>query len=59
MHVHDDVAKTQFQWHFIPPSSPHCGGLWKAGVKPLKYLWKKIVGKALLTLRNVILRLYK
>ena len=35
--VHDYATKTQFQWHFIPPNSPHFGGLWEAGVKPLKY----------------------
>jgi len=50
--VHDYAAKTQFQWHFIPPNSPHFGGLLEAGVKSLKYHWKRnvgIVGKALLT----------
>jgi hypothetical protein len=25
--VHSYAAKTQFQWHFIPPNSPHFGGL--------------------------------
>jgi hypothetical protein len=48
-HVHDYAAKTQFQWHFIPPNSPHFGGLWGAGVKSLKYHSKRIVSKALLT----------
>jgi hypothetical protein len=48
-HVHDYAAKTQFQWHFIPPKSPHFGGLWEAGVKSLKYHWKMIVSKAVLT----------
>jgi hypothetical protein len=47
--VHNYAAKTQFHWHFIPPNSPHFGGLWEAGVKSLKYHWKRIVGKALLT----------
>jgi hypothetical protein len=47
--VHDYAAKTQFQWHFIPPNSPHFGGLWEAGIKSLKYHWKRIVGKVLLT----------
>jgi len=35
--VHNCAAKTQFQWHFIPPNTPHFGGLWEAGVKCLKY----------------------
>ena len=47
--MHDNVAKTQFQWHSILPSSSHWGGLWKAGIEPLKYLWERIVGEALLT----------
>ena len=47
--VHNYAAKTQFQWHFIPPNSPHFGGLWEAGFKSLRYHWKRIVGKALFT----------
>jgi len=47
--VHNYAEKTQFQWHFIPPNSPHFGGMWEAGVKSLKYHWKRTVGKALLT----------
>jgi hypothetical protein len=46
--VYDYAAKTQFQWHFIPPYSPHFGGLWEAGVKSLKHNWKRIVSRALL-----------
>ena len=47
--VHNYAANMQFQWHFIPPNSPHFGGLWEAGVKSLKYHWKGIVGKIVLT----------
>ena len=57
--VHSYTAKTPFQWHFIPLNSPHFGGLCEAGVKSLKCHWKKIVGKALLTLKNLALWLQK
>jgi hypothetical protein len=33
MQERDYAAKTQFKWHFIPPNSPHFGGLWEASVK--------------------------
>ena len=42
------MQQTQFQWHFVPWISPHFGGLWEAGVKSLKYQWKRIVSKSLL-----------
>jgi len=47
--VRSYAAKTQFQWHFIPPYSPHFRGLWEVGIRTLKYHWKRIVGKAFLT----------
>ena len=47
--VYNYATKTQLNWDFIPPNSPHFGGLWKAGVKSLKNHWKRIAGKALLT----------
>lgn len=32
----DKFTEDNVRWHFIPPGSPHFGGLWEAGVKSVK-----------------------
>lgn len=33
-------------WHFIPPRSPHIGGIWEAGMKSVKFHLKRTIGNA-------------
>ncbi|UYV73292.1 hypothetical protein LAZ67_10002541 [Cordylochernes scorpioides] len=54
--IHSDNA-TNFvegiQWKFIPPSAPHFGGLWEAGVKSMKYHLRRTMGSALLNFEEL------
>jgi len=37
------------KWHFIPPSAPHFGGFWEAGLKAMKYHLKRVLGSRTLS----------
>ncbi|GFU45635.1 integrase catalytic domain-containing protein [Trichonephila clavipes] len=47
--IMDFLSKEQIKWNFDPPSAPHFGGLWEAGVKSLKYHLKRVIGNSILS----------
>ena len=43
------ASEQGIQWHFIPPSAPHMGGLWESAVKSAKLHLRRIIQEALLS----------
>ncbi|XP_055840650.1 uncharacterized protein LOC129908278 [Episyrphus balteatus] len=55
----DHLSKDQITWKFIPPASPHFGGLWEAGVKSVKTHLKRVIGDQRLTYEEMYTLLAK
>lgn len=47
--IQKQTANDGVEWRFIPPRSPHFGGLWEASVKSMKNLIGRVLGESHLT----------
>ncbi|CAK9816429.1 hypothetical protein ANTPLA_LOCUS8963 [Anthophora plagiata] len=51
--IQNILAQEQIQWRFIPPYSPHFGGLWEGAVKSVKHHLKRVIGEQRLTFEEL------
>jgi hypothetical protein len=48
-HIANLLANDGTTWKFNPPSAPHFGGKWEAGVKSVKFHLRRVIGETSLT----------
>ncbi|GFX28392.1 integrase catalytic domain-containing protein [Trichonephila clavipes] len=47
------LSKSSIDWHFIPPSSPHFGGIWESGIRSVKFHLKRVLGETIFTFEEL------
>lgn len=52
--ISDFLSNQGIEWKFIPPLSPHWGGLWEAGIKSTKFHLKRVIGNLTLSFEEMI-----
>ncbi|XP_043467543.1 uncharacterized protein LOC122501846 [Leptopilina heterotoma] len=51
--IAESLANQEITWSFIPPHSPHFGGIWEAGIKSVKYNLRRVIGETRLTFEEM------
>ncbi|XP_065361884.1 uncharacterized protein LOC135955462 [Calliphora vicina] len=51
--ITEALAKDDIKWIFIPPYSPHWGGIWESGVRSVKLHLRRVIGSTILTFEQM------
>lgn len=52
-YISEFLSTKQIRWKFIPPRSPHWGGIWESAIKSAKYHLNRLLGTAHFTFEEL------